>query len=58
MAHKLQEGPAFSAIIIAGGVGFLIWQKSQNSLYSLTGGLILGILDYTLLILLSKRKPK
>ena len=51
---KLEEGPAFGALIIGGGVGFLLWQKYQNLGLALGVGIGLAIADYFFLILVKK----
>ena len=46
---KLKEGPFLGALIIGAGVGFLVYQKFENSLYGLAAGLAVGIGDYLIL---------
>ena len=49
---KLQEGPLFGAIIIGGGIGFFIYQKTQNLSLSLAAGAGIIIADYALVVLI------
>lgn len=51
---KLEEGPLFGALIIGGGVGFLVWQKSQNLVLAIAVGLSLVIADYAFLLIVKK----
>jgi len=51
---KLEEGPAFGALIIGSGVGFLVWQKWQNPMLAIAVGVGLAIADYVFLIAIKK----
>jgi len=47
---KLQEGPAFGALIIGMGVDFFINQKTSNLALALGAGVAIGLADYFVLI--------
>lgn len=51
---KIEEGPAFGAVLIGTGVGFLIWQKYQNLGMAIAIGLGLAIADYVFLWAIKK----
>lgn len=51
---KLEEGPLFGALIIGGGIAFLVWQKYQSLSLALAVGLGLVIADYVFLLLVKK----
>jgi len=55
---KLDEGPAFGALIIGAGVGFLVWQKWQNPLMAVGVGVVLAVGDYVFLWLVKKYLKK
>lgn len=43
---KVQEGPAFGAMIIGGGLGYLISEKTGNIPLATLAGLAIGVVDY------------
>ena len=47
---KLQEGPAFGALIIGMGFAFFINQKTSNLPLALGAGVAIGVADYVFLI--------
>jgi len=47
---KLQEGPAFGALIIGCGVAYLVHRKTQNILLAAGAGIAVAFADYILLI--------
>jgi len=47
---KLQEGPAFGALIIGCGVGFLTYKKTNNIVQAAGLGVIIAIVDYVLVL--------
>jgi len=47
---KIQEGPAFGALIIGMGFAFFINQKTSNIPLALGAGIAIGLLDYFFLI--------
>ena len=51
---KIDEGPAFGAVLIGAGVGFLVWQKYQNIWMAIGIGVGLAVADYAFLILVKK----
>ena len=51
---NIQEGPAFGALIIASGVGYLIWEKTRQLSMAVGIGIIVGILDYVLVLAVKK----
>ena len=51
---KLEEGPLFGALIIGGGIGFLVWQKYQNPGLAIAVGLGLVVADYAFLLIVKK----
>jgi len=51
---KIEEGPAFGAITIGAGVGFLVWQKWQNPVLAIAVGVGLTIADYIFLMIVKK----
>ncbi|RKQ71912.1 hypothetical protein DES40_1244 [Litorimonas taeanensis] len=55
---RLQEGPAFSASIIAVGVGFLFYNQTKNLALALLLGLGLGLADYAILVWINSIKSK
>ncbi len=55
---KIDEGPAFGAILIGGGVGFLVWQKYHNFGLALAVGLGLTIADYIFVVALKNMFKK
>lgn len=53
---KLQEGPLLGAVIIGGGIGYLIYGKTNNPLLAIVSGVALAIADYVLVITLKYNK--
>ena len=51
---KLQEGPAFGALIIGVGVGFLTFKKTNNLALGLGAGVLIAIADYVLVVVIKK----
>ncbi|NNE57618.1 MAG: hypothetical protein HKN36_05880 [Hellea sp.] len=51
---KLQEGPAFGALLIGSGVGFLVWKKTGNPLSGFGIGIALLVIDYLFVVQLKK----
>lgn len=49
---KLQEGPAFGALIIVCGVGYLTYKKTNNSMLAILLALGVGIADYVLILVI------
>ena len=47
---KIEEGPAFGALIIGSGLGYLIYSKTQNVVYAACGAIAVALVDYVLLI--------
>ena len=52
---KLQEGPAFGALIIGGGVGYLLIRAGKPVWMGLAVGLAVGIADYAVLVFLKSK---
>jgi len=55
---KLQEGPAFGAMIIGSGLAYLIWAKSRNLPLAIGAGVAIALADYLLLIWIQSFKKK
>ena len=55
---RLQEGPAFGALIIGAGVGYLMYNKTGNLAAALALGAGLAIADYIFLVWISSLKKK
>lgn len=55
---KIQEGPAFGALIIGMGLAFLINKQSDNLVAAITIGALVGLADYFLLIWTGKFKER
>lgn len=53
---KIEEGPAFGALIIGIGVTYLVNQKTQNLTLALAVGFGVAIADYVLILLIRKFK--
>lgn len=49
---KLQEGPAFGALIIGCGVGYLTYKKTNNSSLAVLLALGIAIADYVLVLVI------
>jgi hypothetical protein len=43
---KFETGPAFGALIIGCGIGFLIGQRTGNILYGIVAAVLITIADY------------
>lgn len=54
---KIQEGPAFGALIIGCGVGYLTHAKTNNAPLAILLGLAVAVADY-ILVLVIKRVTK
>jgi len=52
---KLQEGPAFGAMIIGSGIGFLIVRAGHPIWMGLAAGLVIGVIDYAVLVFLKSK---
>ena len=52
---KLQEGPAFGALIIGGGVGYLLIRAGKPVWMGLAVGLAVGLADYAVLVFLKSK---
>lgn len=55
---KIEEGPAFGAIIIGAGVGYFVYESSQNMRLAMAAGIAIGVADYFLLLWISQFKKK
>jgi len=55
---RVQEGPAFGALIIGMGLAFLINKQSDNLLAAISIGAAVGFVDYFLLVWISKFKER
>ncbi|WP_416877154.1 hypothetical protein [Litorimonas sp.] len=55
---KVQEGPAFGALIIGMGLAFLINRQSENLVAAIIIGVLVGLADYFLLIWIGKFKER
>ncbi len=55
---KIQEGPAFSALVIGAGIAYLTWNETQNILLASLVGIAVALADYFLLIWIQKFKSK
>jgi len=55
---KIQEGPAFGALLIGSGLAFLLYRKSQNLGLALVVGTAVTILDYAVLVWVAKLKDR
>ncbi len=55
---KIQQGPAFGALIIGSGLAVLFYQQSQNLALALLVGAGVGILDYLVLVWVAKLKER
>jgi len=55
---KLQEGPAFGALIIGCGVTYLFYRKTQNLLLAAGVGIAVALADYLLLLWIQSFKKK
>ena len=55
---KLQEGPAFGALIIGAGFTYFIHRQTQNILLAAAAGIAIAVLDYVFLIWINNFKKK
>ena len=55
---KLQEGPAFGALIIGVGLGYLLYNRTQNALLATGAGIAVALADYFFLIWIQSFKKK
>jgi len=55
---KLQEGPAFGALIIGSGLAYLFYRKTQNLLLAAGVGIAVALADYLLLVWIQSFKKK
>lgn len=55
---KIQEGPAFGAIIIGCGVGYLTYTKTNNTPLAILLGLAVAIADYVLILVIKRVTKK
>ena len=55
---RLQEGPAFGALIIGGGFGYFLYMKTQNVLLAASVGIAVALADYILLVWINNFKKK
>lgn len=53
---KIQEGPAFGAFIIGSGVGYLLYQKTQNLALAAFVGAAITLVDYFILSAVARWK--
>jgi len=54
----IKEGPAFGALLIGGGIGYLFFQKTQRLDLSIGVGVFIYVLDYVVLDWLSRFKKR
>lgn len=55
---KLQEGPAFGALIIGCGVAYLLQRQMQNLLLAAGAGIAVALADYFFLVWIQNFKKK
>lgn len=55
---KIEEGPAFGALIIGSGVGLLVWQKYGDPFLAVGVGVGIALADYAFLIAIKKFSKK
>lgn len=55
---RLQEGPAFGALIIGAGFTYFIHRQTQNILLAAAAGIAIAVLDYAFLIWINNFKNK
>jgi len=53
---RIQEGPAFSGLIIGMGLAFLINNQTSNLPLALFAGVVVGLADYFILAWVNNRK--
>lgn len=47
---KIQEGPLVSALLIGGGIGYLVGRQTGNLVYGVLTAIGLGLADYFFLV--------
>ena len=52
---KIQEGPAFGALLIGGGLAFFLNRAGKPIWFSLLVGASVGLADYILIVWLKSR---
>lgn len=55
---KIQEGPAFGALIIGVGLGYMVVRQTQNILLAVPAGIAVALIDYVFLIWIASFKKK
>ena len=55
---KLQSGPAFGAVIIGGGLAYLLYRSGKPIGLSILVGAAIGIADYVFLVWFNNRGRK
>lgn len=55
---KIQEGPAFGALIIGCGVGYLTHTKTHNMPLAIFLGLAVAVADYVLVLVIKRVTKK
>ena len=55
---KIQEGPAFGALIIGSGIAFLFYQKTQKLGLAIGVGAVVGLIDYGVLAWVATLKKR
>ena len=50
---KLQEGPAFGALVIGFGFAYFMYEAQKNVFFSLLLGLVIAVADYFFLVWVS-----
>lgn len=58
MKIPLREGPAFGALIIGGGLAFLMNGKGFPLWQSLGAGVVIGLADYLFIVFIQERFRK
>ena len=52
---KLQEGPAFGAVLIGCGLAYFLFRSGKPLVLSLLGGVVAAVADYVLIVWLKNR---
>ena len=52
---KLQEGPAFGAVLIGCGLAYFLFRSGKPLVLSLLGGVVAAVADYALIVWLKNR---
>lgn len=50
MNMKLQEGPAFGALVIGFGFAYFMYEAQKNIFFSVLLGLVVSVADYFFLV--------